>query len=157
MLNMSDMVMLTSWVRPPPAAPWKARPMMRASMDDAVAQMMELPQNHATKSSRIGLRPQISEILDQIGAPAAFASRYAPPIQTKPDVPCSWSEIVGIIVATMDSSNAAMNIESWRLKVSVVPGPQGEPHFFSLETYIKRHQDCHQLALASCFWLVQLE
>ena len=67
----------------------------------AVAQAIELAKNHATTRSRIGFRPQISESLAHIGAPDALASRYAPPIQTNPDEPCSWFDIVGMVVATI--------------------------------------------------------
>lgn len=81
MLNKSEMVMLTSWIRPPPAAPCSARPTMSIVMLTDRAHMMELPQNSATAARRMGLRPQISDSLAHIGAAAALASRYAPPIQ----------------------------------------------------------------------------
>jgi hypothetical protein len=41
----------------------------------AVAQMIELTKNQATAKSKMGLRPQISDSLAQIQAPAALAKR----------------------------------------------------------------------------------
>jgi hypothetical protein len=71
-------------------------------------------QNHATATNSIGLRPQMSDSLAQMGPAAALASRYAPPIHTKPDELCSDAEMVGMAVAMMVWSSAAMKSESWR-------------------------------------------
>jgi hypothetical protein len=61
----------------------------------------------------MGLRPQISLSLAQIGPLAALASRYAPPIQTKPVLEFSAAEMVGMAVAMMVWSSAAMKRESY--------------------------------------------
>jgi hypothetical protein len=44
---------------------------------------------------RIGLRPQMSEILPHIGVEAALASRYAEPIQVYPAEEWKCSDMVG--------------------------------------------------------------
>jgi hypothetical protein len=54
---------------------------MSIFISTAAAQTMELKKNKSTAARRIGLRPQISDALVQIGAAAALASRYAPPTQ----------------------------------------------------------------------------
>jgi hypothetical protein len=92
----------------------------------AIAQMMELAINRDTATSIIGLRPQMSESFAQIGPAAAFARRYALPIQVYPDAECSWAVMVGIAVATMVASSAAMNKESCSADKHVRPEEEGE-------------------------------
>lgn len=65
------------------------------------AAMIELPANMATAARRVGLRPNMSETLAQMGAAAAFASRYAPPIQLYPLAEWSSLAMVGMDVAMM--------------------------------------------------------
>ncbi len=101
MLNKSDMVMTTSCMRPPPAVPWSARPTTSIFISAARAQMMELLKNMETAVSSIGFRPQISESLAHIGPAAAFARRYAPPIQPYPEADLNSFVIVGTAVATI--------------------------------------------------------
>jgi hypothetical protein len=55
----------------------------------------------------------MSDNFAQIGAAAALASRYAPPIQTNPDELCRADEMVGMAVAMMVWSRAAMKRESY--------------------------------------------
>jgi len=45
------------------------------------AQTIELAKNIATAVRRMGFRPQMSDSLAHIGPAAAFANRYAAPIQ----------------------------------------------------------------------------
>ena len=72
--------MILSWINPPPAVPWRARPASSIDILIAAAQMIDPTKNHATASNNIGFLPHISLSLAQIGALAAFAKRYAPPI-----------------------------------------------------------------------------
>jgi len=71
----------TRRINPPPAAPWNARPMMRASIVLAVAHTAELTKNIASAANTIGRRPQMSDSFDQMGPEAALANKKAPPIQ----------------------------------------------------------------------------
>lgn len=82
---------------------------------------MELAPNIATATSNMGLRPHMSEILAQTGAPAALANRYAPPIQRYPEAECRSDEIVGIAVATIVVSSAAMKRDSCTKSQLVYP------------------------------------
>jgi hypothetical protein len=54
--------------------------MIRLSIVFAVAHTAELAKKTASAASTIGLRPQMSDSLAQIGPDAAFARRNAPPI-----------------------------------------------------------------------------
>jgi hypothetical protein len=80
-LNRSLIQTWTSKISPPPAAPWNARPMIKASIVFAVAHIAELAKNTASAATKMGLRPQISESLAHMGPDAALANRNAPPIQ----------------------------------------------------------------------------
>lgn len=71
------------------------------------AQIRDPTQNTPTVINKIGLRPQISEILPHMGAVAAFASRYADPIHVYPVVLLNSWEIVGMATVTMVTSSAA--------------------------------------------------
>ena len=115
MLNMSLMHTCTSKISPPPAAPWNARPTMRANIVFAVAQTAEETKKHASARSTISFRPHMSESFAQIGPDAAFASRNAPPIQVYPAEELRSLEIVGAAVDTMVASSAATNRDSWRV------------------------------------------
>jgi hypothetical protein len=44
--------------------------------------MIEVAKKRAVEISKMGFLPHISDNFTHIGAAAAFASRYAPPIQT---------------------------------------------------------------------------
>lgn len=85
---------------------------MSIPMSLATAQMIELAAKPAMAHRSISLRPQISESLAHIGDPAAFAKRYAPPIHVSPDADFNSEEMVGIAVAMMVWSKAAMNSDS---------------------------------------------
>ncbi len=74
------MAMLTSTSRPPPPTPCRARAKINISMLTDTAASSEPTKKTALARSRIGLRPQMSEILPQTGVAAAEASRYADPI-----------------------------------------------------------------------------
>jgi len=76
------------------------------------AQTIELAKNIATAVRRMGFRPQMSDSLAHIGPAAAFARRYAAPIQVYPLAECKSADMVGIAVATIVWSRAAMNKES---------------------------------------------
>lgn len=77
-LNISEMMIVTIWSKPPPATPCKARPTMRILIIVAVAHKIEVRKKRPIAKSKRGFRPQISESLAQIHADAAFARRYAP-------------------------------------------------------------------------------
>lgn len=81
MENKSLMQMFTSTIIPPPPMPWIARAAISIAMSTASPQSSEPTQNTPTADSSTGLRPQMSEILPQVGTKAALASRYAEPIQ----------------------------------------------------------------------------
>lgn len=81
MENKSEIVILVSWINPPPAIPCNALPAINMPISTAVAQMIELTKNHATAANSIGFRPQMSDNFATIGDAAALANRYAPPIQ----------------------------------------------------------------------------
>lgn len=117
-------------MRPPPATPWMDLPMRSIFIFTAKAHMIELLIKTATAASRMSLRPQlldvslprykrvdteypyISENLAQIGAAAAFAMRYVPPIQVYPAAECRSDVMVGMAVETMVASRAAIKRES---------------------------------------------
>ena len=80
-LNKSLMQTCTNRINPPPAVPWNARPMINSCIVFAVAQTAELAKKMASAANMMGLRPQMSDNLAQMGPEAALASRYAPPIQ----------------------------------------------------------------------------
>ena len=83
-LNMSLMQTCTNKMRPPPAAPWNARPMISDSIVFAVAHTTEIAKKMASANRMISLRPKISESLAQIGPDAALPSKKAPPIHVYP-------------------------------------------------------------------------
>src|SRR5262245_56522282 len=78
--NRSLMQILTRMMIPPPPRPWMARLAISMLMLTLVALSRDPTQKTATAMSRMGLRPQMSEILPHIGAAAELASRYALPI-----------------------------------------------------------------------------
>jgi hypothetical protein len=82
MLNKSEMVIMINGIKPPHATPWNVLPMIRTFILPALAQKTEEAKNNASAARKIGLRPNISESLAQIGPEAALERRYAPPIQT---------------------------------------------------------------------------
>jgi hypothetical protein len=57
MLNKCDIVMLTSWVIPPPAVSWHARPIMSIFMLVDIAQMILVTKYIPMMGRRMGLRP----------------------------------------------------------------------------------------------------
>lgn len=59
----SEMVMIVTWIKAPPAIPWRARPAIKTPILGAVAHMIELTKNHATDTKRIGFLPQMSDSL----------------------------------------------------------------------------------------------
>ena len=75
MLKISDMTIFTSCIRPPLATPCNALAAINISMLFDKAHMSEPPPKIATAMRRMGLRPQMSEILAHMGAPAALARR----------------------------------------------------------------------------------
>lgn len=98
---------------PPLATPWKARPMIKASMVCAEAHTAEDAKNHTSARSTIGLRPQISESFAQMTPEAALARRKAPPIHVYPAAELRSLAMVGFAVETMVTSSAATNRESY--------------------------------------------
>jgi hypothetical protein len=99
MLNRSEIVILTSWIRPPPAVPCRALPAINVCICWLKAQMMELPKKSAAAPKIIGLRPQISENLAQMGAADALASRYAAMAHVDTAEDFKSAAIVGTAVA----------------------------------------------------------
>lgn len=76
---------------------------------------IKLPmKNIAAAINKIGLRPQMSENLPQIGVLAALARRYADPIQVYPALEWKCSEIVGRAVVIMETSRAARKTAAQR-------------------------------------------
>lgn len=73
--NRSLMQMLTKIKMPPPPIPCTARPTMSMPMLTLTPASSEPTQKTPTAVSNTGLRPQMSDILPQLGAAAAFASR----------------------------------------------------------------------------------
>jgi len=74
--------MFTSCKIPPPAVPWKARPMMSIFMLLEAAQMIDVTKYVPTAAIGIGFRPQMSDNFAHAVAAAAFAKRYAPPLRS---------------------------------------------------------------------------
>lgn len=75
------MQMLTRTTRPPPPMPCTALAAISIPMLVDRAATSEPMQKTALAISRMGLRPQMSDILPHIGVEAEFPSRYAEPIQ----------------------------------------------------------------------------
>lgn len=75
MLNRSDITIMTSWNRLPPAVPWSALPTISIVMLTALAQRIEEMKKSATAARRIIFLPHMSENLAQIGPEAALARR----------------------------------------------------------------------------------
>lgn len=96
--NRSEMQMLTSTMSPPPPSPCTARPTISIPVLTATAASSEPTQKTTLASSKIGLRPQMSEILPHSGVEAELASRYALPIQVKAAVDWKCSAMVGAAV-----------------------------------------------------------
>jgi len=107
MENKSEIVIMVNCISEPPAMPCRALPTISTVISGAFAHIIELTKNHATEIKRIGLRPQISESLAQIGAAAAFARRYAEPIHVYPLAECKSELMVGRAVETIVWSRAA--------------------------------------------------
>jgi hypothetical protein len=82
MLNKSEIVIMINGIKPPHATPWNVLPIIRTFILPALAQKTEEAKNNASAVRKIGLRPNMSESLAQIGPEAALERRYAPPIQT---------------------------------------------------------------------------
>lgn len=80
-LNKSLIHTCTSRISPPPAAPWNDRPTISSCMFFETAQIVELAKKRASAASMMILRPHMSDNEAQMGPEAAFARRYAPPIQ----------------------------------------------------------------------------
>jgi hypothetical protein len=78
-LNISLMHTCTNRMNPPPAAPWNARPTIKARIVSAAADAAELAKNSASVTRIMSFRPHISESLAQIGPATAFMMRYAAP------------------------------------------------------------------------------
>jgi hypothetical protein len=93
--------------------------MIKASIVFAVAHTAELAKNIASATKTMGLRPQISEIVAQIGPDAALAKRNAPPIQVYPAAELRSREMVGAAVETIVASRAATNNESFYLPLVI--------------------------------------
>ena len=74
-LNKSEMVIVISWMRPPPAIPCMPRPVISMGIPSALAQMIDATKKRATAVRRIGFRPQISDKLAQMLELAALARR----------------------------------------------------------------------------------
>src|SRR3569833_2771603 len=107
------MMIFTSARRPPPAAPWTARPTMSISMLTAVPHSA-LPRKHiATAIRRRIFRPQISLSFPQFGVAADAARRYAEPTQTYPSPEWKSLLIVGRAVVIMVVSSAARKTDIW--------------------------------------------
>jgi hypothetical protein len=66
-------------MNPPPAAPWNARPTIRASIVFAAADAAELAKKSASVTRIMSFLPHISDSLAQIGPAIAFMMRYAAP------------------------------------------------------------------------------
>lgn len=121
-LNISLMQTCTKRIRPPPAAPWKARPMINASIVFAVAHTADDAKKTASASNMISLRPKMSESFAQIGPEAALPRRKAPPIHVYPAAEWRSWDIVGAAVATIVASKAATKRESCRFQLCVQLG-----------------------------------
>jgi hypothetical protein len=89
-------------------------------MDVLTAARMLATANTATAPSNAGLRPQISLHFAQIGPDAAFANKYALPIQVYPAADFSEAEIVGIAVAMIVWSSAAMKKTSYGVLITAL-------------------------------------
>lgn len=91
--------MYTSCMRALPAVPCSALAAISIAIDVLSAARMLPTAKTATAPRSAGLRPQMSLPFAQIGPVAAFAMRYALPIQVYPAAECSLAEIVGMVVA----------------------------------------------------------
>ena len=95
------MVMNTNCIRALPAVPCSALAAMSIVIDVLRAARILAAAKTATAARSAGLRPQMSLHLAQMGPEAAFARRYALPIQVYPAAEWRLAEMVGIAVATM--------------------------------------------------------
>lgn len=95
------MQMLTRTTRPPPPMPCIALAAISIPMLVDRAATSEPMQKTALAISRIGLRPQTSDILPHIGVEAEFPRRYAEPIQVYPEAEWKCSAMVGTAVVMM--------------------------------------------------------
>ena len=75
MLKRSETVIIYNGINPPPATPWNVLPIINTFILPALAQKTEEAKNNASAARKIGLRPKISESLDQIGPEAALDRR----------------------------------------------------------------------------------
>lgn len=100
-LNRSLIQMLTRTTRPPPPMPCIARAAISIPILTDSAAMSEPTKKVKFAISKIGLRPQISDILPHIGVDAELPSRYAEPIQVYPAAEWKCSEMVGTAVVMM--------------------------------------------------------
>lgn len=101
----------------------------------------------------MGFRPQMSDSFAQIGAAAAFARRYAPPIHMKPKELWSRLEMVGIAVAMMVWSKAAINSENW-IAIGLDSTVKRQHSSTNTQSYKKRRHSRltpHSLCLVSCW------
>lgn len=112
MLKRSVMQMFTRMMSPPPPTPWMARAAINMPMLTLVAASRLPTKNTLEATSRMGLRPQMSEILPQDGTLAALASRYADPIHVYPAFEWKYALMVGSAVVTMVVSRAARKTEA---------------------------------------------
>ena len=81
MLNRSLMQIFVRIISPPPPMPWIARAAINIPILTETPASSDPRKKIAHATSRIGLRPQMSLNLPHEGVEAAFASRYAEPIQ----------------------------------------------------------------------------
>jgi hypothetical protein len=75
MLKRSETVIIYKGIKPPPATPCNVLPTINNLILPALAQKTEEAKNNASAARKIGLRPKISESLDQIGPEAALERR----------------------------------------------------------------------------------
>jgi hypothetical protein len=101
------MQMFARTSKPPLPTPWMDRPVINMPMLIDKPAINDPVKKTKFATSRMGLRPNMSEILPQTGVDAVVASRYEEPIQVKPVDECKSEEIVSRAVVTMVMSRAA--------------------------------------------------
>lgn len=106
------MQMFTRIINPPPPIPWIALAVINIPMLTLTAASRLPTKNTPDAASKTGLRPQISENLPHDGTEAAFASKYADPIQVYPAFEWKYSLIVGRAVVIIVVSRAARKTDA---------------------------------------------
>lgn len=114
------MQILTRIIRPPPPIPCMALAAINIPILTLTAANRLPIKKTADVTSRIGLRPQMSENLPHDGTEAALASRYADPIQVYPAFEWKYSLIVGNAVVIIVVSRAARNTDAQRERTIMV-------------------------------------